>query len=111
MQYFDLVLSLSALFGLCAFLTLEARLHSALAPLSALGIVGIWFTLAGVADLLVAGGWVFYLAAWGLGIFALVHKRNETRRLFSPGAVVFWGLAISFAVYFSIRQPMFHKFD
>ena len=111
LQYFDLVLSFTALFGLCAFLTLKARLHSALAPLAALGITGIWFTLAGVADLLVAGGWVFYLAAWGLGIFALVTKRSEARRLLSPGAVVFWGLAISFAVYFSIRQPMFHDFD
>lgn len=111
MQYFDLVLSFTALFGLCAFLTLKARLHSALAPLAALGITSIWFTLAGVADLLVAGGWVFYLAAWGLGIFALVTKRSEARRLLSPGAVVFWGLAVSFAVYFSIRQPMFHDFD
>ncbi|MDY4166808.1 MAG: hypothetical protein SOY27_04875 [Fournierella sp.] len=111
MQYFDLVLSFTALFGLCAFLTLKARLHSALAPLAALGITGIWFTLAGVADLLVAGGWVFYLAAWGLGIFALVTKRSEARRLLSPGAVVFWGLAVSFAVYFSVRQPMFHNFD
>ncbi len=111
MQYFDLVLSFTALFGLCAFLTLKARLHSALAPLAALGITGIWFTLAGVADLLVAGGWVFYLAAWGLGIFALVTKRSQARRLLSPGAVVFWGLAVSFAVYFSVRQPMFHDFD
>lgn len=111
LQYFDLVLSFTALFGLCAFLTLKARLHSALAPLAALGITGIWFTLAGVVDLLVAGGWVFYLAAWGLGIFALVTKRSEARRLLSPGAVVFWGLAVSFAVYFSVRQPMFHDFD
>ena len=111
LQYFDLVLSFTALFGLCAFLTLQTRLHSALAPLTALGIVGVWFTLAGVADLLVAGGWVFYLAAWGLGVFALARKRNEARRLLSPGAVVFWALAVSFAVYFSIRQPMFHKFD
>ena len=111
MQYFDLVLSFTALFGLCAFLTLKARLHSALAPLAALGITGIWVTLAGVADQLVAGGWVFYLAAWGLGVFALVTKRSETRRLLSPGAVVFWGLAVGFAVYFSVRQPMFHDFD
>lgn len=111
LQYFDLVLSFTALFGLCAFLTLKARLHSALAPLAALGITGIWFTLVGVADLLVAGGWVFYLAAWGLGIFALVTKRSQARRLLSPGAVVFWGLAVSFAVYFSVRQPMFHDFD
>ena len=111
LQYFDLVLSFTALFGLCAFLTLKARLHSALAPLAALGITGIWVTLAGVADQLVAGGWVFYLAAWGLGVFALATKRSETRRLLSPGAVVFWGLAVSFAVYFSVRQPMFHDFD
>ncbi len=111
MQYFDLVLSLSALFGLCAFLTLSARLHSALAPLAALGFISVWFTLAGVADLLIPAGWLGYLACWGLGIFALVRHKNEAKRLLSPGALVFWGLAVSFAVYFSIRQPMFHRFD
>ena len=61
LQYFDLVLSFTALFGLCAFLTLKARLHSALAPLAALGITGIWFTLA---------GGVVTLA---LGLFALLR--------------------------------------
>ena len=83
----------------------EARLHSALAPLTALGITGIWFTLVGVADLLVAGGWVVLSGGLGLGAFALVQKRSEARRLLSPGAVVFWGLAISFAVYFPSASP------
>ena len=111
LQYFDLALSLFALFGLCAFFTLNTKLHSALAPLLALGCVSIWFTLFGVADLLVVGGWLGYAVCYALGIFAIWRHKSEWKKLLSPGSVLFWGLAISFAVYFSVRQPMFHDFD
>lgn len=111
MQYFDLALSLSALFGLCAFFTLNTKLHSALAPLLALGCVSIWFTLFGIADLLVAGGWLGYVLCCALGIFAIWRHKKQWKKLLSPGSVLFWGLAVSFAVYFSFRQPMFHDFD
>ena len=66
MLYFDLVLSLTALLGLCAFFTLCARLHSALAPLTALACVSTWFTLAGVLDVLKPAGWAGYVLCWGL---------------------------------------------
>ena len=111
MQYFDLVLSFSALFGLCAFLTLKARLHSALAPLVALSLVSTWFTLAGIADVLRIAGAVGYGVCWALGAWALAGGRAQYKRLVSPGALVFWGLAAAFCVYFAIRQPMFSEFD
>lgn len=33
------------------------------------------------------------------------------RQLFTPGALVFWLLAVSFTVYFGVRQPLFSDFD
>ncbi len=113
MLYFDLVLSLGALFLLCAFFTLKAGLHSALAPLVSLSCISSWFAVAGVADLLKPAGWVLYLVCLGLGIWAFWGCREKARwkQLISPGAMVFWVLAVFFAVYFSVRQPMFSEFD
>ena len=50
----------------------------------------------------------------GSGVWALVpHKgqRPAYRRLVTPGAVLFWGMALAFAVYFFIRQPLATKYD
>ncbi|MGN0974488.1 MAG: hypothetical protein ACI4OL_00695 [Gemmiger sp.] len=106
--------ALGALFLLCAFFTLKCRIHSALAPLTALGIVASWLTVCGVADMLLAGAWVLYAACLALGVWALVPARGEkpdVRALFSPGSVLFWGGCLAFAVYFFIRQPMATDFD
>ena len=111
MQYFDLVLSLSALFGLCAWFTLCTRLHSALSPLVSLSCISIWFTLAGIFDVLVPSGWIGYLLCYGLGVFALAKHWKQKKNLVSPASLVFWGLAIGFSIYFAIRQPMFSEFD
>ena len=93
--------------------TLCARLHSALAPLAALACVSTWFTLAGVLDVLKPAGWAGYVLCWGLGAFALSRhaKKEELKKLLTPGAVLFWALALTFAVYFALRQPMFSEFD
>ena len=102
MLYFDLVFSFAALFGLCAFFTLKAKLHSALAPLVALSCVSIWFTLAGVADLLKPAGWLGCILCWGLGLWALLQNRSKEslKKLLTPGFVLFWALTLAFAVYF-----------
>ena len=111
MLYLDLLLSGSALLCLCSVLVLYGKVPAGLAPLTALGCVSIWFTLAGIADVLVPAGWVGYLLCWGLGAVAMVRRRSQLRRLISWGSVVFWSLAVLFGIYFSIRQPMFSDFD
>lgn len=109
----DIVLSLCALALLCAFFTLRCRLPGALAPLTALGCISLWLTLAGMAGLLLPAAWVLLAASAVLGVWALAgqSKKELLARLFPPGAALFWALTISFAVYFAIRQPLFSDFD
>ncbi len=111
----DIIISLLALFCLCAALTLRAGLRSALAPLTALGCITLWLTAAGMAGVLLPGYLVCLAVCFGLGLWALLPRKNAPRpdwkRLFSPAAVLFWGMTALMAVYFAIRQPMFHDFD
>lgn len=112
MLYFDLVLSFSALFCICAFFTIKAKLHSALAPLVSLACIACLLTVAGTWDVLRPAGWAVYLACWGLGIFALATgTKQEKQALISPGMLLFWALSIGFAVYFALRQPIFTEYD
>ena len=111
----DIIVSFLALFCLCAFFTLRCRIHSALAPLVSIGCITLWLTFAGIAGLLLPGMIVCLAVCFGLGIWALVPRKNGPapayRQLWTPGAALFWGMALLFAVYFAIRQPMFHDFD
>ena len=111
----DILISLLALFCLGAAFVLLAGLHSALAPLASLACATLWLTLAGMADLLLPGYLLCLAVCFGLGIWAFWANRKALRRawtrLFSPGAAFFWGMTLLFAVYFAVRQPMFHDYD
>ena len=114
MELLCIFAALAVLFLFCAFLTLKCNLHAALAPLSALGIAVAWLTAAGMANLLLPGTVLLWAVFAGSGVWALVpHKgqRPACRRLVTPGAVLFWGMALAFAVYFFIRQPLATKYD
>ncbi len=105
---------LAALWLLCAFLTLRGRLAPALAPLPALALLITALTVFGMAGVLAPGMWALLLLCAALGAWALVPHggcRPDLRRLFSPGAVLFWAGALAFAVYFAVRQPMATGFD
>ena len=111
----EIIVSLSALFCLTAAFVLRGGLHSALAPLAALSCITLWLTLAGMAGLLLPGLILCMAACFGLGIWAFRPRGQQLRttwkKLFSPGAVLFWGMTLLFAVYFALRQPMFHNYD
>ena len=114
MELLCIFAALAVLFLFCAFLTLKCNLHAALAPLSALGIAVAWLTAAGMANLLLPGTVLLWAVFAGSGVWALVpHKgqRPVYRSLVTPGAVLFWGMALAFAVYFFIRQPLATKYD
>lgn len=118
MEILNVLISLLALFGLGAFLTLRCRLPGALAPLGGLALVSLWFTLAGMAGVLRPAGWVLLALGFGLGAVAFLPAKNgpaglknKLGEIFTPGAALFWGLTLAFLVYFAVRQPLFSDFD
>jgi hypothetical protein len=123
--FLDVVLALAALWLLSAFFTLRCRLHAALAPLCALSLYSTALTLGGMAGALVPTAAALYAGSAALGAYALLAARRQparaprlctdspsaAARLLAPGAVVFWALTLSFAVYFAVRQPDFGAYD
>ena len=76
--------------------------------------MSVVFTLAGMAGVLYPAAWAVYLLCLAGGIWAFWPRKGaapDWRALFTPGSVLFWGMTVAFAVYFSIRQPMATGFD
>ena len=114
MELLCVLAALAALFLLCVFLTRRTGLPAALAPLTALGLVVGWLTLAGMAGALYPAAWAVYALCAAGGVWALWPHKGQTpdwKALFTPGSVLFWGMTLAFAVYFSIRQPMASGYD
>ncbi len=105
MELLCIFAALAVLFLFCAFLTLKCNLHAALAPLSALGIAVAWLTAAGMANPLLPGTVLLWAVFAGSGVWALVPlykgQRPAYRRLVTPGAVLFWGMALHLRCTFS----------
>ncbi len=106
--------AVAALFCGCAVLTLKCRVPAAVAPLTALSAD------CGGADAGRNGGRavpaasaVYALCLAG-GVWVLLTRKKHTdalQMLFTPGSVLFWGMALAFTVYFFVRQPMAADFD
>lgn len=113
MELLCVLAPLAALFALCACLTRRAGLHSALAPLTALAIADAWLTACGMAGFLLPGMWALLAACAAAGVWAVWPRGDafDRRRLFTPGAALFWGGSALFAVWFFLRQPMATGFD
>jgi len=111
MELLGVLVPLAVLFLLCAALTLRGGVPAALAPLVGIASLVTWLTLAGMAGFLLPGLVIGWAGSAALGVWALATRRGEWKKLFSPGSVLFWGLALAFAVYFFIRQPMLTQFD
>ena len=71
-------------------------------------------TLAAMAGVLYPAAWLLYLLCLAGGVWVAASCRGSTgaaQRLFTPGSVLFWGMALAFTVYFFVRQPMATDFD
>ena len=118
MELLAILAAFAVLFLLCAFLTLKCNLPAALSPLVGLSCIAAWLTACGIADLLFPGIILLYAACVVLGAWALLCPAKAkgpgaatAQTLFTPGAVLFWALALSFAVYFFIRRPVAFDYD
>lgn len=71
-------------------------------------------TLAAMAGVLYPAAWLLYLLCLAGGVWVAASCRGSTgaaQHLFTPGSVLFWGMALAFTVYFFVRQPMATDFD
>lgn len=98
----------------CAALTLKARVPAGIAPLTVLSGVAAVLMVAGVAGVLYPVTWAVYALCTAAGFWALWPRKGQKpdrKALVTPASVVFWGMTLAFAVYFSVRQPMATGFD
>lgn len=110
MEILCVMAALAALFLGSAALTLKARIPAGLAPLVTLSCIVAVLTLAGMAGVLYPAAWAVYALCAAGGVWALLPPKEDKNRYYAqlatPGSVTFWALALAFAVYFFVRQPM-----
>ena len=110
MELLCVMAALAALFLGSAALTLKARIPAGLAPLVTLSCIVAVLTLAGMAGVLYPAAWAVYALCAAGGVWALLPPKEAKKRYYAqlatPGSVTFWALALAFAVYFFVRQPM-----
>ena len=114
MELLCVMAAVAALFCGCAVLTLKCRVPASVAPLTALSAIVAVLTLAAMAGVLYPAAWLLYLLCLAGGVWVAASCRGSTgaaQRLFTPGSVLFWGMALAFTVYFFVRQPMATDFD
>ena len=114
MELLCVLAAVAALFCGCAVLTLKCRVPASVAPLTALSAIVAVLTLAAMAGVLYPAAWLLYLLCLAGGVWVAASCRGGTgaaQRLFTPGSVLFWGMALAFTVYFFVRQPMATDFD
>ena len=114
MELLCVLAAVAALFCGCAVLTLKCRVPASVTPLTALSLIVAVLTLAAMAGALYPAAWVLYLACLAGGVWVLLTRKQHAGaagKLFTPGSVLFWGLALAFTVYFFVRQPMAADFD
>ena len=114
MELLCVLFAVAALFCGCAVLTLKCRVPAAVAPLTALSLIVAVLTLAAMAGVLYPAAWAVYGLCLAGGVWVLATRKKHTdalQMLFTPGSVLFWGMALAFTVYFFVRQPMATDFD
>ena len=114
MELLCVLFAVAALFCGCAVLTLKCRVPAAVAPLTALSLIVAVLTLAAMAGVLYPAAWAVYALCLAGGAWVLLTRKKHTdapQMLFTPGSVLFWGMALAFTVYFFVRQPMAADFD
>ena len=114
MELLCVLAAVAALFCGCAVLTLKCRVPASVAPLTALSLIVAVLTLAAMAGVLYPITWAVYALCLAGGVWVLATRKNHAgaaQKLFTPGSVLFWGMALAFTVYFFVRQPMATDFD
>ena len=107
------ILALLAISLYSAVLARRFKLDAGLLALPVIAGGAVWLCLWGMAGLLKAGGWAFYLAAAALAAWLLFKKElaETLKELLTPGFMVFLAAAALFLAVFAVTQPMFTQTD
>lgn len=103
MELLCVLAAVAALFCGCTVLTLKCRVPASVAPLTALSLIVAVLTLAAMAGALYPITWAVYALCLAGGVWVLAARKNHAgaaQKLFTPGSVLFWGMALAFTVYF-----------
>ena len=113
MPLFSGILALLTISLYSAVLARRFKLDAGLLALPVIAGGSVWLCLAGMAGLLKAGGWVFYLAAAALAAWLIFKKElaGTLKELLSPGFMTFLLAAAFFLAVFAATQPMFTQTD
>lgn len=107
------ILALLAVSLYSAALGRRFKLDPGLLALPVIAGGSIWLCLWGMAGLLQAGGWAFYLAAGALAAWLAWKKElaKTLKELLCPGFVTFLLAAAFFLAVFSATKPLFTQTD
>ena len=107
------ILALLAVSLYSAALGRRFKLDPGLLALPVIAGGSIWLCLWGMAGLLKAGGWAFYLAAGALAVWLAWKKElaKTLKELLCPGFVTFLLAAAFFLAVFSATKPLFTQTD
>ena len=107
------ILALLAVSLYSAALGRRFKLDPGLLALPVIAGGSIWLCLWGMAGLLQAGGWAFYLAAGALAVWLAGKKElaKTLKELLCPGFVTFLLAAAFFLAVFSATKPLFTQTD
>ena len=113
MPLFSGILALLAVSLYSAVLARRFKLDAGLLALPVIAGGSVWLCLAGMAGLLKAGGWVFYLAAATLAAWLIFKKElaGTLKELLTPGFMTFLLAAAFFLAVFAATKPMFTQTD
>lgn len=107
------LLAFVSVLAVCVFLVLKCKIPAGFAPIVVLSMAALWFSAAGMLDVLWAGGLVWFLVCGAALVFALAYKpkQNEYKKLLSPAFLLFALAGLCAVLYMGIRQPLLHEWD
>ncbi len=105
------LLGLVSLGGLSLFLARFLQRSSALTPLLSVALGMIWFTVFGVANALLLGGWLWYALCFVALLITILYEKKKLVSLFTPGFLFFFLGGVFFTLLFFATNPLFIEWD
>lgn len=107
----DLLLGIASLTGVSLVVARWIQRSSALGPIVAVAASILWFAGWGMANLLLVGGWLWYVGSLAAVVWLVWKEKKNIFSLFTPGLVFFVLSSVFFVVLFFTTKPLFTQWD